>query len=207
MLKQTPHFTSPPTSAQFAMQGAWEQAWSFAIDDLPSDARVCAYLGQSTEVAFEAFFGPAFFGARCTGQAADVEAFALQCVQALRASSRQPFFTALGAQLQWDGGDERIAFAEIGCVNAWRSVGAVRIAHPCDALLEFDHLWRTVENSPVGCDTHHPKAIEFAFEQPLAQWFGIPISDAEAPYPISRAMLHDAMRLAGALAQSRMAHP
>ena len=40
MLTGLPQFTSAPTSYQFAKDGAWESAWSFPSDRLPSHAEL-----------------------------------------------------------------------------------------------------------------------------------------------------------------------
>ncbi len=196
MFPSVPHFVSTPTSGQFAKDGAWEHAWSFPSNRLPDEASVHAYLGDSTEVAFEAFFGGAFFGARFAGPASAIRCFADQCMQAMRAAHHgESFLAALSGRLQLGPLGEVLAFAELGAVNAWRSVGAFRVQDAGGALSDFEPLWATLESSPMGCDVRHRKAIEFAFEHPLAHWFGIPISAPNAPGKLSRALLVDALRL------------
>ncbi len=194
MLQHLTLFHGAPNLGQFAKNGAWEQAWSFLCDGLPDERSVRTYLDQSTEVAFEAFWEDAFFGARFTGEAAVAECFAIKCVQALRAgSSGESFFTAFCDYLQLDHLGREPIYAEIGSVNAWRSVGACRIADPQGALADFDHLWEELMRSPVGQDTHHRKAFEFAFEHPLPHWFGIPVSRSEMPHAISPDLLREAL--------------
>lgn len=195
-MQQRLPFSSTPTSGQFAKSGVWEQAWSFPGNDLPDEASVRTYLGRSAEVAFEAFFGDAFFGARFTGEPAATAAFAVNCVRALRMAGRGESFCAVFCDyMQLDALGKHAAFAEIGAVNAWRSVGAFRIHNPQDALAELEHLRENLEHSPVGRDVLHRKAIEFAFEQPLPHWFGIPISSPVAPHEISPALLREALQL------------
>jgi hypothetical protein len=90
--------------------------------------------------------------------------------------------------------DQLPAFAEIGCVNAWRSVGALRMAPPHVALCSgFEPLWRQLTAHPVGQNTRHAKAIEFGYEQPLAHWFGLPVSTPGEPHAVSEALLRQAL--------------
>jgi hypothetical protein len=188
-------FSATPTSCQFAKGGEWERAWSFSLDSLPSDAAVRDYLSQSTEVAFEVFFGSAFFGARIVAQSSEVELFALKCLRALHDSRAQPFLAVLQEHLQLPRPESSVSFAEIGCVNAWRSVGTVRIPNPSEALSTFEETWRAVQRSAPFRDTRHRKAIEFAFEQPLPHWFGVPVSESEQPCRISKELLRNALRM------------
>jgi hypothetical protein len=193
MLDGFPQFMSAPTSCQFAQGGVWENAWSFPRDRLPSHSDLVAYLAQSTEVAFEAFFGRSFFGARMTGSALEVEAFSIKCLQAVRA--HESFFAVFRHELGCPVPSQQPAFAEIGCVNAWRSVGAIHISEPQRASSEFERLWPLVLDSAVGRNTLHAKAIEFAFEHPLAHWFGVPVSAPGEPNMVSEALLRQAIGL------------
>lgn len=191
-----PHFVSTPTSGQFAKGGAWEHAWSFQSHCLPDPSRLHAYLGESTEVAFEAFFGDAFFGARIEGSASVIRSFADQCMQAMRAANHgECFLAAFSQHLQLGPLGDVLAFAEVGAVNAWRSVGALRIQAPRGALFDFESVWDALERSPVGRDALHRKAIEFAFNHPLSHWFGISISAPDAPCKVSPSLLRDALLL------------
>ena len=193
MLNSFSQFMSAPTSCQFAKGGLWESAWSFSIDRLPSHPELATYLAHSTEVAFEVFFGHTFFGARMLGSALEVESFGIKCLQAVRA--RESFFTVFQREIGCPVAGQQPAFAELGCVNAWRSVGATRISGPQLGLAGFEQLWRTVPGSAVGRDTRHAKAVEFAFESPLPHWFGIPVSPADGSNQVSRHLLHQAIEL------------
>ena len=196
MLSRAQYFNAAPTSGQFAKDGAWEHAWSFPSDALPDEIALRTYLGPATEVAFEAFFGDAFFGVRLSGPPPAIRAFADQCLQAICAAAQgESFMAALGQRLHFGPSRKKISFAEVGAVNAWRSVGAFRIPDSHLALSDFESLWAALESSQVGQDTQHRKAIEFAFDHPLAHWFGIPVSTQEAPHQISRALLRDAFGL------------
>jgi hypothetical protein len=126
MLDRLSQFRSAPTAYQFAQGGAWETARLFPCDRLPSAHELLAYLDHTTEVAFEAFFGRSFFGARMVGPAREVEEFSARCLLAV--SAQAGFFQIFHRELGCPVPGQQPAFAEIGCVNAWRSVGAVRIA-------------------------------------------------------------------------------
>ena len=201
-------FQGPPTSAQFAKAGAWETAWSFDATQPPADDAVIAYVDGCTELAFEAFFGPAFFGVRLVGTPAQVRAFALDSLAALRASLEpserieppasaeardQSFFTQMRRRFQLPNPGAPLSFAELGCVNAWSSIGAVRFDDPQAAAIAFDDTWRQVQASPLARDTRHLKALEYAYESPLAHWFGVPVCELEAPFKLSAAALRVAL--------------
>jgi hypothetical protein len=194
-LLSAPQFSSAPISGQLAKAGEWEQAWSFSSNEVPTDLAVAAFLNQSREVAFEAFFGLAFFGARCVGEPQKVEFFAVKCVQALRGSSSSPFLAAMNEQFGCPRRGAIASYAEIGCVNAWRSAGTLRLSNLHTALAKFEETWLTTQQSLPYRSAQYRKAIEFAFEQPMPHWFGLPISEPEPPYAISKEMLRDALRL------------
>jgi hypothetical protein len=183
-----PQFMSAPATCQFARDGVWEEAWSFPSDRPPSLPELDGYFANRTEVAFEAFFGRAFFGVRLSGTAPEVKAFSIQCLKA--ANAQASFFDALRHALGCPVLGQKPDFAEIGCVNAWRSIGAFRITQPQPSASEFELLWNSMCDSPIGRDTDHAKAIEFAFKQPLEHWFGIPVSIEGGSNLVSKTLLH-----------------
>lgn len=193
-------FQAPPTSAQFAKAGVWEKAWRIDARQPPGPADLAAdlpaYLADATDLAFEAFFGPAFFGLRLTGPRTALEPFALQCLQALHAARAGGFMAVMQRRFQLPAPDARPAFAEIGCVNAWKSIGALRIPDPAAALARFEDTWHALRQQPLFHDTRHAKAIEFAGDHPLPHWFALPISRPEAPFDISAALLRRALHAA-----------
>lgn len=193
MLDRMPPFVSAPSSCQFAKNGLWERAWSFPSDRLPTRAELLAYLAQSTEVAFEAFFGRSFFGARVVGSVEAVETFSMKCLQAARA--QEGFFDVFRAELGCPVADQPPDFAEIGCVDAWRSVGAIRISRSQLASTDFDPLWRSLQDTAANRDTRHAKAIEFAFAEPIPHWFGVPVSAPDERNAISERLLRQAIGL------------
>lgn len=195
MLQGLPQFMSAPTLCQFAKDGVWEQAWSFPADRAPSLPELDSYLASRGEIAFEAFFGSAFFGARLSGTTPDVKAFTLKCLNAF--SAQASFFDTFQREIGCPVLGQKPDFAEVGSVNAWRSTSAFQISDLQAASSGFELLWRLIEDSPVGCDTNHAKAIEFAFKQPIAHWFGIPLSIEGGSYRMSKALLRQAIEQAG----------
>ena len=187
-------FQGPPTTAQFAKAGAWESAWSFDADQPPADDAVVAYLDDCTELAFEAFFGQAFFGVRLAGTPAQVRAFAFEGLAALRASRDGSFFEQVRQRFQLPVQGAPVAFTELGCVNAWKSIGTLRFDDPQAAAAAFDDTWRQAQASPLARDTRHVKALEYAFHAPLAHWFGVPVSEAEPPFRLSSTALRRALQ-------------
>jgi hypothetical protein len=194
MLDRFTQFASSPTSIQFAKGGLWESAWSSDIDQLPSNQDLISYLALSTEVAFEAFFGDSFFGARMTGSPLEVEMFSVKCIQAARA--RESFFRVFQREIGCPLEGERPVFAEIGCVNAWRSVGSFHISEFQPASADFEQLWRSVQMSSVGLDAQYAKAIEFAFDRPVSHWFGVPVSTGGGLNRLSDVLLCQTLELA-----------
>jgi hypothetical protein len=193
MLDRFAQFTSLPTSIQFAKEGVWESAWSPPIDQLPLRQDLVSYLALSTEVAFEAFFGDSFFGARMTGSPQEVETFSIQCIRAVRA--RESFFPVFQQEIGCPVRSQQPDFADIGCVNAWRSVGAFHISEFQASSAEFEQLWHSLQECAVGQDTRHAKAIEFAFERPVPHWFGVPVSIPGESHRLSEGLLCKALGL------------
>ncbi len=164
-------FAAAPTLGKLAMGGRWEDA----VVCRPGQRALTdslVHLGESGEVACEAFFGQAFFGVRKhgTGLAGFVQAFA----QAMQASDGPEFFAAveeLGVVLS-----AQFEFAELGAEGAWSSVGPLRITDPCGVGPEI--LWARFEASAAGRDTTHDKALEFTFSGGLPHWLALPVSHA-----------------------------
>lgn len=192
-----PAFHRRPTLGQFAKDGAWEAAWAFPPAQPPSPERLHDYLAGTPELAFEAFFGDAFLGLRLRGEPPAVAAQARACVDALReAADGIDFLTRLAAGLGLPGHYAFAGppdFAEVGAVNAWRSVGGFRIEPPSRLLDDFEGVWQALAASPVGRDTVHRKAIEFAGSRPLPHWFALPVGRADAPEVLDAGALRAAV--------------
>jgi hypothetical protein len=167
-----PRFSAAPTLGKFAVAGRWEEAVTFRPSQSPSEAQVRAHLGESQEVACEAFFGSAFFGVRTYGP--DVAPFVTTFADAMGAAPDGPAFFASMAEIGVDLGTG-FAFAELGAEGAWASVGPLRITDPC--TVDVSDLWAQILVSPVGRDTTHGKALEFTFTGGFTHWFALPVSD------------------------------
>jgi hypothetical protein len=192
-----PAFKALPNLGQFAKNGVWEDAWAFPQHTLPSHAQISDYLAGTTEIAFEAFFGDAFFGARFHGGAQDVAQFASSCVNAMcAAADGASFFSHISQSIFLDGFGEEITFSEVGAVNSWQSVGPIKIGSPQEALQDFDALWTTLTAAPLASNASHGKAVEFAGLSPIYHWFALPISSTEPPFALNRDLLYKALQSA-----------
>jgi hypothetical protein len=189
-------FDKKPSSGQFAKDGVWESAWSFEIDALPPQDKISAYTHSTSELAFEAFFGDHFFGIRAKGDAEKIHEFAIECVAALDDTlSGKQFFDSLQNRLKLNLFASPMSYAEIGAVNAWRSVGGFKIHNLPVNKTEFDQLFITLQQSNVASNKSHSKAVEFAFDSPMSHWLAIPISDQSVNRVISQSLLNDALLL------------
>jgi hypothetical protein len=194
-MRHHPAFQPRPHLAQFARGGSWEAAWSFGRDSVPAQAECLAYLDGAGEVAFEAFFGDAFFGVRIEGDAGRVAGQAVACALAFAgARDGADFFARLEEGCGWQGlGCSAPSFTELGAVNAWRSVGSHRLAPPEEALSRLDALWPALSGTPLARDVAHRKALEFAYERPVPHWFALPVSSGVPPHALSRDLLGQAL--------------
>jgi hypothetical protein len=127
-LTEHPAFQAPLTYAQFAKNGVWEEAWKFDRSAIPESQSILDYLNEAEEVAFEVFFGDAFFGLRFSGAAQGARQGAFACVKAYRlASAEAPFFSALSTLLNVPSWGQTVLCAEVGAVNFWKSIGPYRL--------------------------------------------------------------------------------
>jgi hypothetical protein len=191
---QHPSFQTTPTLAQFAKNGSWETAWAFTLETIPSRIEVSAFLEHGNEIAFEVFFGHAFLGVRLEAEPDQIKKFAFACVKAFNGvRDATTFFEALGSQMGLTHFAQSFSFAEIGAINAWRSVGAFQI----DDLFEPDleSIWQALKTSSVGASTTHVKAIEFACNQPIAHWLALPVSSLEPPFELQAELIRQALEL------------
>jgi hypothetical protein len=187
-------FESPPALAQFASNSCWEEALSFSPTQTPSPDTLRSYLQGRTELAFETFHGDHFLGIRCEDSPDAVLHFAVQCVRSFQWAQQG---TAIHLALQETLGHTLFstppAFAEVGAVNAWRSVGSYRIELHGPAAIDTQALFAHLMQSPLGQHHQHPKALEFAFTHPVSHWVGTPVSTSEAGYPLSHTLLAQAL--------------
>jgi hypothetical protein len=189
---QHPSFQTAPTLAQFAKNGSWETAWAFTLETLPSENELVAFLGSIKEIAFEVFFGQAFLGVRFEAESDQIETFAFACVKAFNdARDAKTFFESLGLQTGLTNFAQSFSFAEIGAINAWRSVGAFEINNLFEPDLES--IWQALQTSSVAANTTHVKAIEFACKQPILHWLALPVSSLEPPFELQADLIRQAL--------------
>lgn len=192
-----PAFKALPNLGQFAKNGMWEDAWEFPQHTRPIQAQVSDYLAGATEIAFEAFFGDAFFGARFYGEAQDIVQFTSSCIDALcAATDGASFFSKISRIKYLSGFGQEISFAEVGAVNSWQSVGSQNIGLPREALRDFNAIWFKLTSTPLARNTSHAKAVEFAGLSPIHHWFALPVSSTEPPFTLNRGLLLNALQSA-----------
>lgn len=181
-------FTSSPDFGQLAVNGEWETATVLKPGALWGLAQAKKYLGNRTEMAFEAFFNGAFFGIRHTGNPADLAQLIVQYASALHVSKDgREFFNAIpGARIVHLS--EHFVFSEIGAVNAWGSVSPHRILDPTACLSKFQANWKTMGVTPVGKNITYRKAMEFVFENgdDGTHWFAFPVSSSTPPFALEK---------------------
>lgn len=183
-------FRVPPTAVQLAHAGDWENCRRWDIRRLPDDAELARCLSGQEEMAFELFFGAAFFGVRFTGAPTVVDERIRACLAAtVGAKHGADFFAALAAGTELKGWGEFVEFAEVGAVNAWKSVGAVLAERLPATEREFEAWWQAIVGSPLARETAHAKAVEFACSAPVSHWFALPVSAPNPPHAPDRALL------------------
>lgn len=196
-LTQYAAFRVPPTAVQLAHGGDWEHGRRWEIGRLPDEAELARCAGGKEELAFELFFDAAFFGVRFTGSPAAVGERIRDCFAAARAAhDGADFFAELSARTGLHGWGAKVDFAEVGAVNAWKSIGAVRVEGLPVEEADFEEWWHAIARSPVARETAHPKAVEFACSAPVPHWFALPVSTSEPPHAPDRGLLRAAVRAA-----------
>lgn len=185
-------FNEPPSLGKMAAGGEWERAEIFQPGRFISEEEVKKYLGSKEEIACEAFFGDAFFGARKRGTSEELLRFVLDFNGALASSvSGRDFFRHVVERPGISVGSGFL-FAEVGAVDAWKSVGPFRIEDLSAAMEHFGELLNRLERSPVSQERAHTKAVEFAFDGGGCEhWIALPVSEGSLIVP---SMLEDALR-------------
>lgn len=182
-LTQHPAFQAPLRYAQFAKNSVWEQAWRFDKLTIPDWKTIDDYLNGAEEVAFEVFFGDAFFGLRFNGTAEEVKRSGLACVKAYQSEcANGTFFSSLSLLLNTPSWGQNVAYAEVGAVNFWKSVKPYRLPDLKKAQNNPAAIFQDLLVTPVGLDRRYPKALELVCDGPIAHWFGFPVSLPESPY-------------------------
>ncbi len=197
-------FTSSPDFGQLAVDGEWETATVLKPGDFCGLAQAKEYLGNRTEMAFEAFFNGAYFGIRHAGNPADLAQLIVQYASALHVSKDgHEFFNAIpSARIVHLS--ELFAFSEIGAVNAWGSVSPYRILDPTACLSKFQATWKTMGGTPVCKNITYKKAIEFVFENgDGTHWFAFPVSSSTPPFALEKEKLMKALKTYSAFRTGR----
>ncbi|MDD3918320.1 MAG: hypothetical protein PHX00_14285, partial [Synergistaceae bacterium] len=176
---------------KMAAGGEWERAEVFQPGCFISEEEVKKYLGKKDEIACEAFFCDAFFGARKRGTPEKLVRFVLDFNRALALSANGRDFFRRVAERPGIPVGNGFLFAEVGAVDAWKSVGPFRIEDPCAALEHFKELLSKLERSAASREREHPKAVEFAFGGGCEHWIALPVSEGPVIVP---SMLEDALR-------------
>jgi hypothetical protein len=192
-----PEFQTSVTCGQFAKFGIWEEAWVIKPENSPSEQAVIAYLADAQEIAFEVFFGTAFFGLRCRGTPEQVQSLALACIRAQNQSRHAgSFLTLLSDALDVPAWGQQIEFAEVGAVNFWKSVGPYRVPDLKLAQADPAALLQLLQSTELGQNTKHPKAMELGCTGIFPHWFGLSVSSEQAPFALSLTQLRQVLALA-----------
>lgn len=174
-----PCFLGAPQLGKLAFDGVWEQAVVFRPGELLDEQEAVGVVGQSGDIACEAFFGAAFFGVRRTGPSEELARFVVSFTRVLTATSGGAEFFAGVTEVLGIPLAQRFSHAELGAEGAWRSVGPFRIEDPAAALANLDEVWRKLQAAPVGREAVRDKALEFSYDNGdgTTHWFGFPVSD------------------------------
>jgi hypothetical protein len=178
-------YSAPASLMKIAFDGEWEKAQIFERGALKNkeDARVLV-AGQC-EVACEAFFGDAFFGVRRRGVPDELVTFVWVFASRMaNAKTGHIFFEHLTRELNIPIA-QKFKFAEVGAVDAWKSVGPFEIKNPLYALHNWDQFMTSLRASAVWREQEHVKAVEFAFDNGdgTTHWFALPVSDGALILP------------------------
>lgn len=173
-----PQFLNPPTALKIAFDGEWERAKIVRVGKFIDREQIVEFVDNRREIACEAFFNDVFFGTRRIGTPIEIVTFTHGFTNiAAKASTGLELLKRIESDLKIPVG-VKFKFAEIGAVDAWKSVGAFQIDDPMKALECWELFLSTVNSSAVGRDSSHKKAIEFSFDNydGTTHWFALPVS-------------------------------
>ncbi len=178
-----------PNLAQFAINGIWEEAFSFTQNSIPKQKIISEKFSGIDDLAFEAFFDNSFFGLRNNSKYTSLE-FSKICIKNfLNCSNGYELLENLALDLHSEPFLRKLEFLELGAVNAWKSVGSVK--------LELNDLiinWEELSKASVFKDKEHIKSIELAYSGTFKHWFALPVSSSEPPYSIDRELFNSVLR-------------
>jgi len=170
-----------PSLAQFAVDGIWEEAFSFMQGKEPNDEILEKKFLDKDDLAFEAFFDNSFFGLRNNSKYTSLE-FSKICTKNFSiCSNGYELLKNLAVDLESEPFFNKLEFLELGAVNAWRSVGSVKFE-----LNNLANSWHQLLKAPVFKDEKHLKVIELAYNGTFKHWYALPVSKKDPPYDIDR---------------------
>ena len=190
----SPLFNAPPSLGKMAAGGEWERAEVFQPGGFTSEAEVKRYLGSKDEIACEAFFGDAFFGARKRGTAEALLRFVLDFNRALASSANgRDFFRRVAERPGIPVGNATSSSPKSALWTHGRASARSASKTPAPHWRHFEELL-----SKTGTLTRRPrtrehlKAVEFAFGGGGCEhWIALPVSEGPLIVP---SMLEDALR-------------
>jgi hypothetical protein len=175
-----------PYYLQFAKNGHWEEALRLEIP--ASKAILSDWLASASEdVALEIFFGEAsFVGLRLKPFHHEAELMRFcenPSIEHLRGIFATPELF-LG----------KPDFAELGVVNAWKSIGAKILWRQGEAIPTLENLVEMLADSPLQTAAK-PLALELGYTKPLPHWRAVPVSEkSELGYHLNLDALYQALR-------------
>jgi hypothetical protein len=170
---------------QFAANGIWEDALRLEIP--VNKAVLSDWLATaSDDVALEVFSGEAAF----IGLRLKPFQHLSQLLHLCDNPSIETIRTIFAAPQLFRGKPD---FAELGVVNAWKSVGAVKLWQQGKTIPTLESLEKLLENSILWTQAK-PLALEFAYIKPLPHWRAVPVSEKiQNDYRLNLALLHQVL--------------
>jgi hypothetical protein len=174
-----------PQYLQFAKNGIWEEALKLEI---PASKMLLSdwFTSASDDVALEIFFGEASF--------AGLRLKPFQHQAELMRFCDNPSIEAMrdifAAPELFRGKPE---FAELGVVNAWKSIGAKLLWRQGEAIPSQEVLAAMLKDSSLWSQAK-PIALELGYTKPFPHWRAVPVSQKnESGYRLNLVRLHEAL--------------
>jgi hypothetical protein len=175
-----------PHYLQFAKNGVWEEALKLEI---PASKTILSdWLASASEdVALEIFFGEAsFVGLRLKPFHHEEE-----LLHFCENPSIQHLHEIFAAPDLFLG---KPYFAELGVVNAWKSIGAKILWRQGEAIPTIENVAELLADSPLWLQSK-PLALELSYTKPLGHWRAVPVSQkSETGYRLDLDALYQALK-------------
>ena len=178
-----------PNLAQFAISGIWEEAFSFTQNSIPNQRIISEKFSDINDLAFEVFFDNSFFGLRNNSKHTSFEFSKICTKNFLNCSNGYELLKNLASDLDSEPFFRKLEFLELGAVNAWKSVGSVKLE-----LNDLTINWEELSKASVFKDKEHIKSIELAYSGTFQHWFALPVSSLDPPYNIDRELFNSVLR-------------